>query len=443
MIKKGMIFFLAICLEICGCHPEKSIPFNEGIKKINHIVVIYMENHSFDNLWGEFEGADGLSKARDVNIIQVDEKDSPYAYLPEIPRNSIFPVDLPNYYFNIDQYVPSDKETPSPTHQYYHEIMQINKGKMDKFALYNVNKGMAMGYYKTELLPLYPLARKYTLCDNFFHSGFGCSYFNHVFLIASAPAVWHNAPPDVIAAVDSTGKMIKNGLVTPDGYVVNTVYPKNGPHPPMADTSRLLPPQTLPTIGDRLSEKGISWAWYSAGWDSALVQKPSIYAYNHEPFAYFANYGPGTEGREKHLKDETDFLRAAKAGSLPHVSFVKPGRGYDEHPGSGTVFRGETHAVKLIDAVLKGPNADDAVIILTYDENGGFWDHVAPPVIDRWGPGTRVPAIIISPFAKKGFVDHTSYETVSILAFIEKRWNLEPLTDRDRNANPLQNAFKF
>jgi phospholipase C len=92
---------------------------------------------------------------------------------------------------------------------------------------------------------------------------------------------------------------------------------------------------------------------------------------------------------------------------------------------------------------LNGPDGKDAVIILTYDENGGFWDHVAPPVIDKWGPGSRIPAIIISPFAKKGYVDHTTYETVSILAFIEKRWGLKPLNSRDQHADPLSHAFSF
>ena len=134
---------------------------------------------------------------------------------------------------------------------------------------------------------------------------------------------------------------------------------------------------------------------------------------------------------------------AANNGTLPSVSFVKPLGIENEHPGYSNVQRGENHALKLINAVLNGPNGKDAVIILTYDENGGFWDHVAPPVIDIWGPGTRIPAIIISPFAKKGYVDHTQYETVSILAFIEKRWKLEPLNNRDRTANPLTNAFKF
>ena len=93
--------------------------------------------------------------------------------------------------------------------------------------------------------------------------------------------------------------------------------------------------------------------------------------------------------------------------------------------------------------MLDGPNAKDALVILTYDEFGGFFDHVPPPVIDRWGPGSRIPAIIIGPFAKKGIVDHTQYETVSILSFIEHRWGIAPLAERDKNANPFRNALIF
>ncbi|HVX48826.1 MAG TPA: alkaline phosphatase family protein, partial [Chitinophagaceae bacterium] len=231
-------------------------------------------------------------------------------------------------------------------------------------------------------------------------------------------------------------------------YVVNTSYSVNSPRPPARewgnDTLRLVPYQTNPTIGDRLSAKGVSWAWYSGGWDSAMAGKDDPgFQYHHQPFIYFANYAEGTKAKKEHLKDETEFLTAAKNGTLPAVSFVKPTGADNEHPGYSNVMRGEKHAEDLINAVLNGPNGKDAVIILTYDENGGFWDHVAPPVIDKFGPGSRIPAIIISPFAKKGFVDHTQYETVSILSFIEKRWGLKPLNSRDANAQPLQNAFDF
>jgi phospholipase C len=447
MTVQRLFFSFLVISAISSCGTSKraqrqEVLFDEGIRQINHIVVVYMENHSFDNLYGEFKGVNGIQNARKGNFVQVDEGGKPYTYLPEIPRNNAFPTNLPNKLFNIDQYVPSDKKTPDVTHRFFHNQLQINGGKMDQFAAYNHSKGLAMGYYTTKKLPLYPVAKEYTLCDNFFQSVFGGSYFNHVYLISAAVPVWPNAPESLIAKLDENGRMIQDGIVTPDGYVVNHVLSRNKPYPPKSDTSQLLPSQTMPTIGDRLSEKGISWAWYSEGWDDAVAGRENNFAYNHEPFLYFANYEEGTEGR-KHMKDQNDFIKAAQEGTLPSVAFVKPGGGNDEHPGSSDVYSSEQLAVKLINAVLEGPNAKDALVILTYDEFGGFFDHVPPPVIDRWGPGSRIPAIIIGPFAKKGYVDHTPYETVSILSFIEHRWGIAPLADRDKNADPFRNALIF
>lgn len=442
------LFFIALAiLGISSCGTSKKaqqqeISFDEGIRRINHLVVVYMENHSFDNLYGEFKGANGIKNAKIGNFVQVDAEGKPYTYLPEIPRNNSFPTNLPNALFNIDQYVPSDKKTPDVTHRFFHNQLQIDGGKMDKFAAYNDSKGLAMGYYNTEKLPLYPIARKYTLCDNFFQSVFGGSYFNHVYMISAAVPVWPDAPKSLIAEMGADGRMIKDGIVTPDGYAVNHIYSRNKPYPLKSDTSQLLPSQTMPTIGDRLSEKGVSWTWYSEGWDDAVAGRENNFAYNHEPFLYFARYEEGTEGR-KHMKDQNDFIKAAKEGTLPSVSFVKPGGGNDEHPGGSAVYSSEQLAVNLINAVLEGPNAKDALVILTYDEFGGFFDHVPPPVIDRWGPGSRIPAIVIGPFAKKGNVDHTQYETVSILSFIEHRWGVQSLADRDKNANPFRNALIF
>lgn len=413
------------------------------LNKVKHVVVIYMENHSFDNLYGQFPGADGLAQARQENIIQLNQADQPYKTLPPIPRSSAFPTNLPNTYFNIDQYIPADQVTPDVEHRFYQEQLQINGGKMNKYAHYNFTKGLAMGYYRTKDIPLYDLARKYTLCDHFFHSVFGGSFLNHQWLIAAASPLFPNSPASITAQVDTDGKLIKDGTVTPDGYAVNTINSINL-HPAGANPAFLVPTLTGPNIGDRLSDKGISWAWYSGGWDNTIAGKPDAsFTFHHQPFAYFSRYAEGTPGRKEHLKDETEFLEAAKKGTLPSVSFIKPIGLENEHPGESTVTGGESHAVELINAVLNGPNGKDAVIILTYDENGGFWDHIAPPKIDKWGPGTRIPALIISPFAKKGYVDHTSYETVSILSFIEKRWDLKPLNNRDKQADPLSNAFDF
>ena len=425
---------------------KTDLPISQGdLNKIKHVVVIYLENHSFDNLYGQFPGANGLSNAPQSKIIQVDSSGKPYTFLPAIPGTSAFPTNLPNTFFNIDQYIPNDQETPDVLHRYYQEQYQIDGGKMDKYALYNTSKGLSQGYYKTSLLPLLGIAQKYTLCDNFYHSAFGGSFLNHIWLIAAASPVFPNAPASIVATFDASGNLIKDGQVTPDGFVVNTSYTVNAPHPASAAANTLVPNQTIPTIGDRLSGKNVSWAWYSGGWDSALAGHAGpTFQFHHQPFAYFANYADGTKAKADHLKDESEFIAAAKAGTLPSVSFVKPLGINNEHPGYSDVANGENHTVELINDVLNGPDGKDALIIVTYDENGGFWDHVAPPVIDKkWGPGTRVPTLLAGPYVKRGYVDHTQYETVSILSFIEKRWGLSPLASRDRDALPLQNALNF
>jgi len=442
----GMVL-LSLAFSSCGKN-DKSNPAD--INKVGHVVVIYMENHSFDNLYGEFQGANGLSNATAANTTQVDGTGNVYPFLPPDPNSTAIPTNLANTYFNIDQYVPNNVITDDVTHRYYQEPLQIDGGKMDKYAFYNIpgsSAGLAMGYYKTSLLPLLPMAQKYVLCDNFFHSAFGGSFLNHQWLIAAASPTFPGADPRIVAnpALDASGNITSDNFVTPDGYAVNTCYSVNTPHPAGTASYKLVPNQTNVTIGDRLNDKNISWAWYAGGWDNALAGNPDPnFQFHHQPFVYYKNYADGTQLKKDHLKDETVFIAAAQAGTLPAVSFVKPLGTYNEHPGYSDVSLGENHALELVNDVLNGPNGKDAVIIITYDENGGFWDHVNPPKIDpKWGPGTRVPAIIISPFAKKSYVDHTQYETVSILSFIEKRWNLAPLSSRDKNANPLSNAFNF
>src|SRR5256884_2496395 len=134
--------------------------------------------------------------------------------------------------------------------------------------------------------------------------------------------------------------------------------------------------------------------------------------------------------KEQHLREEEGFFRVLAAGRLPAVSFIKPVGAENEHPSYTTRLRGQAHADKIVRAIMNSPVWSDVLIIAAYDENGGRWDHVAPPVVDRWGPGTRVPAIIISPFARRGFIDHTRYDTTSILRLIERRWRVQPLGTR-------------
>jgi len=447
---RPVLLALGLVLLIPACAP---LPWAERpIDRIQHVIIIYQENWSFDSLYGKFPGANGLGSAGET-VRQVDKAGRPYTTLPPSIDNTKrppivdprIPPDLPVAPFDLGLYIPPDLPSGNPIHRFYQQIYQINGGKMDQFIAWSNAGGLVMSFYDATNLPVGKLAQEYVLADNFFHAAFGGSFLNHVWLICACTPQWPDAPADLRAQLDADGMMVKDGEVTPDGYVVNTAYTINQPHPArITDPTHLLPNLMLPTIGDRLSEKGVSWAWYSGGWNDALAGRPhAIFQYHHQPFAYFAKYADGTAAKAAHLKDEEDFFRDLKEGRLPAVAFVKPNGPDNEHPGYATLLRGQEHVLKLVRAVMDSPYWQDSAIIITYDENGGRWDHVPPPKSDRWGPGTRVPTVIISPHAKRRYVDHTLYDTTSILKFIETRWRLAPLGTRDARANDLTSAFDF
>jgi phospholipase C len=440
-----------------------------GLKKVKHIVVIYLENWSFDSLYGLFPGADGLAQARSAPQ-QVDANGNVYASLPQVlatapgapgtnpfaaensaiakppavrPPDPRFPATLPNTPFGLAGYVPPTGDIADPGATFYKEQTQIDGGRMDRFVSAGNSGALPLGWYDERQLPLGRLAAKFTLADHFFHAAYGASLLNHFFLIGAAAPMWPNPPDAVRIQLDPTGKVIRNGAVTPDGYLVNTAFSSIGPRPSATPSDELVPPLTNPTIGDRLSAKGISWAWYSGGWNAAVAGHPDpLFQFNHQPFAYFAKYAPGTSGA-RHLKDERAFEAAIATGTLPAVSFVKPDGANNEHPGYTNLFGGEVRSAALIEKLMHSRLWSSTAMIVTYDENGGFWDHVPPPMLDRFGDGTRVPAIVISPFARRHYVDHTVYDTTSILAFIERRFGLAPLTHRDASASPMLGAFDF
>ena len=429
-----------------------SVAQTTGLEKINHIVVIYQENWGFDSLYGAFPGTNGLDQAGPTTP-QVDKDGVPYTSLPQ-PLNTLFsppvpdprfPADLPVAPFDATRYVGPNQLTGDMVHRYYQEQYQIDGGKMDKFVAWTDAAGLVMSYYDATNMPEGKLAQQFTLLDNFFHGAFGGSFLNHQFLICSCAPAWPEAPQSIVAQLDDNGLMVKDGQVTPDGFAVNTSFAVNTPHPTnITDPTMLVPQQTAPTIGDRLSGHNVSWAWYSGGWNTAVLgHADPLFQFHHQPFAYFANYADGTPGRAAHLKDEEQFYSDVAGGQLPAVSFIKPLGPDNEHPGYAPLLAGQQHVADLVAAIQNSPYWQDTAILITYDENGGRWDHVPPPVIDRWGPGVRVPTIVISPFARKGFVDHTQYDTTAILKLIEERWNLEPLSERDARSGDLLTAFDF
>ena len=435
------LFFLLLTPAIQAEEPAK-------LKKINHIIVISLENHSFDNLFGHFPGANGIAQAGEA-AIQKDIKGKAYDTLPvvidtykhPVEIDKRFPKNLPNKPFAIEQYVAANEKTGDLIHSFYRQQQQINNGKMDRFAAFSDAGGLTMGYYDGSKTNLWKYASEYTLADHFFHAAFGGSFINHLWMICACTPRYEHAPDALVTKEEKSGQVIQENAVTPDGYVVNTLYPTSMPHP--EKTTRALPLQTMLTIGDRLSEKNIDWRWYSGGWNDAMAGKADkSFQFHHQPFAYFKQFADGTEAKQKHLKDETDFLKDIQQGTLPAVSFYKPLGEFNLHPGYTDVAGGDAHIGKIIETIKASSAWNDSVIIITFDENGGYWDHVVPPHIDRWGPGVRIPTIIISPFAKKHFVDHTFYDTTSILKLIEARYGLLPLTKRDASANNLLNTLE-
>jgi phospholipase C len=238
----------------------------------------------------------------------------------------------------------------------------------------------------------------------------------------------------------------RDGNLTPDFYSVNTmqppyqpsaVRPAAGGDPLFANPASpsVLPPQTNATIGDLLSARDVSWAWYGGAWQEALNGNRSSpvpnFQFHHQPFNYYKSFAPGTPARAEHLRDGglagAAFIDDVDRGQLPHVAFYKPQGNLNEHSGYADVMSGDRHIADVIGHLRTSPQWPHMLVIVTYDENGGFWDHVAPPSADRWGPGTRIPAIIVSPFVNPGTVDHTLYDTSSILRFITRRWRLPVL----------------
>jgi phospholipase C len=450
-------FTRAAVLAILLCCATTAVQAQDALSqlraKVNHIVVIYQENWSFDALYGHFPGANGTANASAVSLAQVDKSGVPLSAAP-LPINgkdvdpsfAAVPPTVPLRPFDLNVYIRPETQTGDIVHRFYTQQLQIDGGKMDKFITWSDNGGLVMSYFDATNLPEGRLARQYTLCDNFFQAAFGGSFLNHMWLIAAATPVFPNAPAAMVAVPpDATGQTVADKVVTPDGYVVNTAFSVNRPIPPFVkDTSTLVPNQDFPTIGDRLSEKGLTWAWYSGGWNDAMAGKPDpLFQFHHQPFAFFRTFADGTEAKRIHLKDEKDFLAAVADGTLPAVSFVKPLGPDNEHPGYSNLLRGQLHVADLVDRIRASSAWADTVIIITYDENGGRWDHVAPPVVDRWGPGTRVPTIVVSPLAKKATVDHTQYDTTSILRLIEQRFDLQPLGSRDAGVASLLNALEF
>jgi acid phosphatase len=493
----------ALCAALAACSnlpaPPAAADLDARLARIEHVVVLYGENRSFDNLYGGFPDAAGLAQARAQGLPQVDSDGSVLPRLPAVWRTEgggedpAFGHALPNAPFALDAPplgLPLSEPTRDLVHRYYQNIEQIDGGRNDRFAAVSDAGALTMAHYDGSRLPMWQLAREFTLADHFFMGAFGGSFLNHIWFACACVAPDPDAPerlrsvlgpdgrlqrrPDSPAsALDGPPRYLRDGALTPDGYAVNTMQPPYQPSgaapapggdPRLADPALLpLPPQDAPTLGDRLSDRGVSWAWYAGGWDQALAdaQQPGgsargvIYTMrphsvdfqpHHQPYNYFRRYAPGSAARAEHLKDGAQLLEDIDRDRLPQVVFYKPDGDLNEHSGYTDVASGDAHLAGIVERIRRSPAWAHTLIIVTYDENGGYWDHVAPPSgpgwSDRWGPGTRIPAILISPWVRKGYVDHTPYDTGSIHRLLARRFHLEPLPDARPRLGDLSNALE-
>jgi phospholipase C len=299
-------------------------------------------------------------------------------------------------------------------------------------------------------------------------------------------------------------------------YAINTIQALTQPYSPGTAVGKRLPNLTSDNIGDQMTKSGVDWGWYAGGYDNAAgfngfdanhpqrlawtagatgptagpgttnTCTPSpgsaiasgatfpycadaVFQFHHQPFDYYANYADGTPGRVNHLFDEQHLIKETDAAgadlatyslqsgaTLKPVTFLKPIGEQNEHPGYASESAGSGHLVKMIQALLgpSNPDAAHTMIVVTYDEFGGSWDHVPPPGTpanpgphDPIGPGTRVPALVISPALAQSGVDHTSHDTTSILTTIENQFGVGHVVQpngaptRDASVAALSTAF--
>ncbi|MDH4148639.1 MAG: alkaline phosphatase family protein [Acidimicrobiia bacterium] len=362
-----------------GAGPEPRTP-------IEHVVTLMQENHSFDNYFGTYPGADGIPEG---TCMPID---------PQAPGSRC----LRPAYLGNQPIVDLGHTAEIFDRQYLDGSMQ---GFVSAFRSERVEAGQqAMGYYDDRDLPFYwNVADEYVLFDRFFTSAAGGSVWNHFYWVAGQPG---NPEGD---------------LMRPEGF------------------------EHVVTIFDRLEEAGVSWKFYVENYDPEVTFRSPpdderIAQVVWAPILAIPRFVDDPE-LAAHIVPIDEFFDDLQHGELPAVSYMVPS-GASEHP-PGSIQAGERFVRSIVNAVMLSSAWDSTALIWTYDDWGGWYDHVAPPQVDEFGYGFRTPALLVSAYAKRGHIDSTTLDFTSILKFIEENWALEPLAERDRAAAGLDSAFDF
>jgi phospholipase C len=366
------------------------LPALAGPTPVQHVVFILKENHTFDNYFATFPGADGTLTGEKKNGRIVDLTHSP-ASLADI------------------------------NHTYHAAVVSIDGGLMNGFNLIRgaVQNGRLINYshYDQSDIPNYwEMAQNYALADRFFTSVKGPSFPNHLFTLAASSAgardnpngnIWGcDAPPGVTVPVLQANGKIKNER-------------------PCFD---------IRTLADSLDAAHLTWRYYGPPPGTPGGIWSEFDAIRH------IRYSP--EWRTNVVRN-AQFFVDLQNGELPNVSWITTSKETSEHPSRGDQCAGENSSVRIVDAVMASSAWDSTVIFISWDDFGGWYDHVAPPQVDALGLGPRVPLLIVSPWVKSGYIEHRTLEFSSVVRYIEDNFDLPYLTARDAGSDTMDDAFDY
>jgi phospholipase C len=376
---------------LAGCnsvHENPSLLSPTG-SPIKHVVVIMQENRSFDNFFHGFPGADSAQSGMDKGTV---------VPLSPVPLAEMYDLDHshPGWWNDWDN------------------------GKMDGFAKSQVNPSVSPYSYvpSSQIQAYWTLASRYTLADRMFQSNTGPSFVAHQYMIAGQSGQSDENP--------------NSGLWGCDAAAGSTV-PLIGPNG--TDLPGVFPCFDYQTMADLLDAKGVTWRYYAPSNGPPASSTSSAYEAIRHIFY-------GSEWSSNDISPQTQVLTDIANGDMAQVTWIIPDFVHSDHPGNNS-NEGPDWVASIVNAIGASPFWDSTAIFINWDDWGGWYDHVAPPTIDNMGPGFRVPLIVVSPYAKRGYVSHQVSETSSLLTFMEKNFGLPNLGARDAAANDLSDCFDY
>jgi phospholipase C len=388
--------------------PPRSTKIQQAREKVEHIVFLIKENRTFDHMFGRFPGADGVT----------------FGYRCDGSRIPLTRA--------VDH-------APGADHSFPGGLVAVNGGRMNCFDEIRQGEDLrAYTQYREDQIPNYwAYARRFVLADRFFSSIYGPTGVEHLWTFAGQSNRFvDHVREEQVASGDreycDDPEELAWRFRRLSAHEEDIAYELEE-EPDIVELARRFWIEAWPcfdvkVLPDLLEERGISWRYYKGKnrWIDPLRWIKHV------------RFGPMWQ---KQVPVE-DFVKDLRAGDLPAVSWLVPNHHDSEHPPL-SMCNGENWTVEVLNELMRSPEWESTVVILTWDDFGGFYDHVPPPHVDLYGFGPRVPAIFISPFAKPGYVEHRVLEFSSVLKLIEVIHDLPSLGPRDRRANHMLDAFDF